>query len=43
MRTVQGWGMYRVEVIPTRDAAFVPKALKLRFMVGTMGILAGEK
>ena len=41
--TVQNWGIRKVEFIKTGDAAFVPTALKLPFMVGTMGILAGEK
>lgn len=41
--TLRSWGVSRVEFIPTREAAFIPPALKLPFMVGTLGLLAGEK
>jgi ubiquinone/menaquinone biosynthesis C-methylase UbiE len=40
---IQGWGIRKVEFIKTGDAAFIPTALKLPFMIGTIGILAGEK
>jgi SAM-dependent methyltransferase len=41
--TLRGWGMSRVEFIETRNAPFIPPALKLPFMVGTIGIILGEK
>lgn len=41
--TLRGWGVSRVEFIPTREASFIPPALKLPFMVGTLGLLVGEK
>jgi len=41
--TVRGWGIERVEFINTSDCEFIPKALKLPFMVGTIGILRGRK
>jgi SAM-dependent methyltransferase len=41
--TIKSWGIASVEFIPTNDAPFIPKALKLPFMVGTIGILRGEK
>lgn len=40
---IQSWGVSRVELIETRNAAFIPAAVKLPFMVGTIGILRGEK
>lgn len=43
VETLRGWGVSRVEFIPTRQAAFIPQVLKLPFMVGTLGLLAGEK
>jgi len=40
---IRSWGVSRVELIETRNAAFIPAAVKLPFMVGTLGILRGEK
>ncbi len=40
---VRSWGTSKVEFIPTRNAPSIPLLLKLPFMVGTMGILVGEK
>jgi len=41
--TVRSWGVSKVEFVRTCDAPFIPRALKLRFMLGTMGVLYGEK
>lgn len=41
--TIRSWGITKVEFVQTRDAVFIPTALKLPFMVGTIGIIAGEK
>jgi len=43
LRTVRSWGVERVEFIRTGDSAFVPGALRLPFMLGTLGIIHGEK
>jgi SAM-dependent methyltransferase len=43
LATVRSWGITKVEFVKTADSAFIPKALKLPFMVGTMGILYGVK
>jgi ubiquinone/menaquinone biosynthesis C-methylase UbiE len=43
LSTVRSWGISKVEFIKTCDSAFIPTALKLPFMVGTIGILYGEK
>jgi SAM-dependent methyltransferase len=41
--TIKSWGITEVEFVKTRGADFVPQALKLPFMLGTMGIIKGEK
>ena len=41
--TIRGWGISQVEFVQTRDAPFVPAALKLPFMVGPLGLIKGEK
>lgn len=43
VRTIKGWGIEQAEFIKTRDEPFIPRALKLPFMVGTMGIISGKK
>jgi SAM-dependent methyltransferase len=43
MRTIRGWGVRKVEFVETRDSAFIPMALKLTFMLGTKGLIIGEK
>ncbi len=41
--TLKGWGITKVEYLNTSRLEFIPAALKLPFMVGTMGILYGIK
>ena len=41
--TIKSWGITKVEFIETRNAPFIPAALKLPFMVGKIGIIKGEK
>ena len=41
--TIKSWGIESVEFIPTNDSEFIPRALKLSFMLGTIGILYGRK
>lgn len=43
LATIRGWGVEEVRLVPTRDLKFIPKALKLPFMLGTIGILEGKK
>lgn len=43
VKAIQSWGIGKAEYIDTRDATFIPRALKLPFMVGTIGIIAGQK
>ena len=41
--TVRGWGIQSVEYRDTGASDFIPKALRLPFMVGSMGVLHGRK
>jgi ubiquinone/menaquinone biosynthesis C-methylase UbiE len=41
--TLKSWGITKIEFIETRNASFIPAALKLPFMVGRIGIISGEK
>ena len=41
--TIRSWGIERIEFLDTSNSDFIPKALKLPFMVGTIGILYGQK
>ena len=43
MGAIRGWGIRKVAFVETRDSAFIPMALKLPFMVGTIGLIIGEK
>jgi SAM-dependent methyltransferase len=41
--TIRSWGIESVELINTSDSEFIPKVLKLPFMLGTIGFLRGKK
>jgi len=41
--TVRSWGVEEVELIDTSRQPFIPRALKLPFMVGKIGLLYGRK
>jgi SAM-dependent methyltransferase len=43
IETIKRWGISKVEYVQTRDADFIPSALKMPFILGTMGIIKGEK
>jgi SAM-dependent methyltransferase len=43
LETIRSWGIERIEFLDTSNSDFIPKALKLPFMVGTIGILYGQK
>ena len=43
LEAIKGWGIEKIEFRDTSDSDFIPKALKLPFMVGTIGILYGQK
>jgi ubiquinone/menaquinone biosynthesis C-methylase UbiE len=43
LETARNWGIERVYFANTSESNFIPKGLKLPFMVGTIGILHGRK
>ncbi len=43
IETIKSWGISKVEFVQTRDADFIPPALKMPFILGTIGIIKGEK
>lgn len=43
MTTIKSWGIEKVGFVKTREAPFIPKVLKLPFMVGTISLIYGEK
>lgn len=43
VQTVRSWGIEKVDFVNTSDSEFIPKGLRLPFMVGTIGILHGRK
>jgi len=42
LETIKGWGIEKVEFVDTSDSDFIPRTLKLPFMLGTVGILYGR-
>ena len=43
LRTIESWGIKEVKMIKTNEMSFIPGILKLLFMLGTMGMIVGEK
>ena len=43
LAAIRSWGVERVEFIDTSSSPFIPRALKLPFMLGTIGVLRGTK
>ena len=43
LEAIKSWGIESVEFVDTSHSDFIPKALRLPFMVGTIGILYGKK
>lgn len=43
LATIRKWDIHDVKFINTSNAEFIPTALKLPFMVGSIGIIYGEK
>jgi len=43
LETIRSWGVESVEFLDTSHSDFIPKALRLPFMVGAIGILHGKK
>jgi ubiquinone/menaquinone biosynthesis C-methylase UbiE len=43
LEVIRGWGIESVELLDTAHSGVVPKALRLPFMLGAIGILYGTK
>lgn len=43
LNAMKSWGIEKVEFVDTSKSDFIPKLLKLPFMVGTLGMLYGKK
>jgi ubiquinone/menaquinone biosynthesis C-methylase UbiE len=43
LTTIRNWGTAKVEFIQTRNSPFIPRLLKVPFILGTMGMIRGEK
>lgn len=43
LRTIQSWGIKEVRMIRTNEMSFIPRMLKLPFMLGTISMIVGEK
>ncbi len=43
VEAIKSWGISEVEFVPSRDADFIPRALKVPFILGTIGLVRGEK
>lgn len=43
LEMIRGWGIDTVEISDTSKAGFIPRILKLPFMLGTIGVLYGRK
>ena len=43
LETIRDWGIAEAHFINTTNAEFIPKLLKLPFMVGSIGIIHGTK
>jgi SAM-dependent methyltransferase len=43
VETTKSWGISKVEFVQTRNADCIPRGLKVPFILGSMGIIRGEK
>jgi SAM-dependent methyltransferase len=43
IETIKSWGISKVEFVRTRDADFIPQALKPPFILGTIGLIRGQR
>jgi SAM-dependent methyltransferase len=43
LATIQSWGVQEVKLVDTSRQDFIPRAMKLPFMVGQIGIIHGRK
>jgi SAM-dependent methyltransferase len=43
LATIQSWGVQEIKFVDTSQQTFIPRAMKLPFMVGQIGIILGRK
>lgn len=43
LATIRSWGIRNIEFVNTSTNSFIPRLLKLPFMVGSIGIIYGTK
>ena len=43
LRLIRSWGIKNVEFLDTSHSSFIPRPLRISFMVGAIGILHGKK
>lgn len=43
VKTIKSWGISEVKFVDTHKESFIPRALRLPFMVGPIGIITGKK
>jgi ubiquinone/menaquinone biosynthesis C-methylase UbiE len=43
LKVIRSWGVRNIRFVDTSRSDFIPRSLKLSFMVGTIGILHGKK
>lgn len=43
LATIQSWGVQEIKFVDTSQQMFIPRAMKLPFMVGQIGIILGRK
>jgi len=43
IETIKSWGITKVEFVQTRDADFIPRLLKMPFILGNIGVISGVK
>jgi SAM-dependent methyltransferase len=43
LSTTRAWGVESADLVPTNNSQFIPRTLKLPFMVGTIAIVHGRK
>ena len=41
--TLKNYGLTEVEFVATRDSKFIPRIFRLPFMIGTIGLIKGQK
>jgi hypothetical protein len=43
LTTIKSWGISDIKLVNTSCLEFIPRAMKLPFMVGKIGVICGRK